>query len=115
VVDPSVLGRTVGHPDESAALLPRAAFSFMEPGAARGNIGRNTFRRGAISNINLALAKSWRFRTEKEISLRAESINFFNTAQFAEPGASLTDSNFAKITNTLNEGRTFRFMLQLAF
>jgi hypothetical protein len=115
VVDPSVLGRTIGHPNTSEALLPREAFAFIAPGDARGNLGRNTFRRGPIRNVNISIGKSWRLRPEKEISLRAESINVLNTPQFAEPGTGLTDSNFAAITNTLNEGRAFRFHLRFGF
>jgi hypothetical protein len=29
LVDPSVIGRTIGHPDTSRALLPRAATAYM--------------------------------------------------------------------------------------
>ncbi len=115
ILDPSILGRTIGHPDKSRLLLPREAFAFLAVGEALGSLGRNVFRRGPISNVNLALSKSWRLQAEKEISLRAESINFLNTPQFAEPGVSLTDSNFGVITNTLNEGRTFRFLLRFGF
>jgi hypothetical protein len=42
-----------------------------------------------------------------------ESINLSNTPQFAEPGTTLTDPNFGVITNTLNDGRTFRVTLRL--
>jgi len=115
LLDPSILGRSIDHPDRSRELLPRDAFAFPARGAIRGNLGRNVFRRGPIRNVNLALAKSWRIQTEKELTLRAESVNFLNTPQFAEPGTSLTDSNFGLITNTLNEGRTFRFMLRFGF
>ena len=45
----------------------------------------------------------------KRFTLRAESINLFNTPQFAEPGSVLGTPEFGTITNTLNEGRTFRF------
>jgi len=44
-----------------------------------------------------------------------ESINLFNTPQFAEPGTDLANGNFGHITNTLNDGRTFRFQLRLAW
>ena len=44
-----------------------------------------------------------------------ESINAFNTPQFARPGADLSGANFGVITNTLNDGRTFRFTLRFAF
>jgi hypothetical protein len=49
------------------------------------------------------------------LTFRAESINLFNTPQFAEPGFELANPNFGQITNTLNEGRTFRFSLQLGW
>ena len=48
-------------------------------------------------------------------TFRAESINLTNTPQFAEPGLSLAAPNFGQINNTLNDGRTFRFLLRLVF
>jgi hypothetical protein len=47
--------------------------------------------------------------------LRAESVNFLNTPQFAEPNKDLASPSFGRITNTLNDGRTFRFTLSLRF
>jgi hypothetical protein len=35
--------------------------------------------------------------------------------QFAEPGLELANQNFGQITNTLNDGRTFRFTLQVSW
>jgi hypothetical protein len=115
LVDPSVLGRTVGDPDTSRALLPRSAFRFMAPLEQRGNLGRNTFRKGCIANVNAAVSRTWAIATERRLTLRAESINAFNTPQFAEPGAEMVNPNFGAITNTLNDGRTFRFLLQFAW
>ncbi|MCW5981071.1 MAG: hypothetical protein KIT09_23515 [Bryobacteraceae bacterium] len=115
LVDPSVLGRTIGHPDTSRELLPATAFAFIEPTAPRGNLGSNTFRKGPIANVNASLARRFRVGGDDEILFRAESINFLNTPQFAEPGHNLSSPQFGYITNTLNDGRTFRFMLQLSF
>ena len=115
LVDPSVLGRTIGHPDTSTALLPRSAFSFMGPNDARGNLGENTFRRGGIRNLNAAISRTWSLAPEKSLTLSVESINFLNTPQFAEPGTDLTSPNFGQITNTLNDGRTFQFQLRFRF
>jgi len=115
VVDPSVLGRTIGDPDTSESLLPRSAFRFMAPTEERGNLGVNTFRRGGIFNMNAAVSRSWILRAERAVTFRAEAINLTNTPQFAEPNADLTSPAFGKITNTLNEGRGFRFTLQLQF
>lgn len=115
LLDSSVLGRTIGHPDQSTSLLPRAAFAFMTLDQARGSLGRNTFRKGPIRNVNAALARTFAIQTDHRLTLRAEAINLLNTPQFAEPGFSLTNPNFGKITNTLNDGRTFRFGMSYGF
>ena len=72
-------------------------------------------RKDAINNVNLSLSRSWPLGADKAIDFRAESINFLNSPQFAEPGLNLTSPNFGQITNTLNDGRTFRFLLQFSF
>ncbi|MBL8214145.1 MAG: hypothetical protein JNK87_25720 [Bryobacterales bacterium] len=112
VLDPSILGRTISHPDLSRSQLPRSAFSFVQPGDPRGNLGRHVFRRAPIRNWNLGLTGQWPLRQDWSMTFRAESINFSNTPQFAEPGFTLTDPNFGVITNTLNDGRTFRLSLR---
>lgn len=116
IVDPSILGRTIGNPDTSTQLLPRSAFAFMNaPAQMAGNLGRNTFRKGKIANVNASMSRSWRVRGDWTVMLRAESINLFNTPQFADPGVSVSASNFAQITNTLNDGRAFKFTIRLTF
>ena len=115
LLDPSVLGRAISDPDTSRQRLPRAAFAYIQPTELRGNLGRNTFRKGGIRNLNAALAKTWTIRGEKRLTFRAESINLTNTPQFAEPGLELASANFGQITNTLNDGRTFRFLVRFGF
>ncbi|MDE0628412.1 MAG: hypothetical protein OXH99_18605 [Bryobacterales bacterium] len=113
VLDTSVLGRTIGSPDTSESLLPSGAFRYIDaPGEQAGNLGRNTFRKGKIANINASLSRRFPMGSEWAMELRAETINFFNTPQFADPGKSLSSPNFAQINNTLNDGRTFRFQLK---
>lgn len=115
VIDPSVLGRTIGHPDMSTQLLPRSAFSFIEPTEDRGSLGRNTFRKDGISNVNAALSRRWPLNSDMALNFSAESVNLFNTPQFAEPGREVAAANFGAITNTLNDGRTFRFLVGFSF
>ena len=115
LLDLSLLGRTIGNPDTSTQLLPRAAFQFISPTAGAGSLGRNTFRRGKIANVNAALARTWLLPRRASLTFRAESINLFNTPQFAEPTRELTSPSFGRITNTLNDGRTFRFTVRLSF
>jgi hypothetical protein len=115
VIDLSVLGRTIGNPDTSTQLLPRSAFQYIQPTAGAGSLGRNVFRRGKIANINASLTRSWTLKGMTSLTFRAESINLFNTPQFAEPTRELTSPSFGRITNTLNDGRTFRFTLRLSY
>lgn len=115
LLDPSILGRTIGNPDQSRQLLPKSAFAFIPVGQLAGNLGRNVFRRGHIRNLNASLNADWSLPGEVKMNFRIESINLSNTPQFAEPGNSLTDPNFGVITNTLNDGRTFRLQLRFTF
>jgi hypothetical protein len=116
LADLSVLGRTIGDPDTSRDRLPRSAFRYPGPlDEFGGNLGRNTFRKGGIRNVNASLRRSFVLHGEKRLTVRAESINLGNTPQFAEPGAELTNPNFGAITNTLNDGRTVRFQVQFGW
>jgi hypothetical protein len=115
LLDASILGRTIGHPDTSQERLPRDAFAFIQPTDIGGNLGRNTFRKNGIHNINASISRSWKIQGDNRLTFRAESVNLFNTPQFAEPGRAVSNPNFGQITNTLNDGRTFRFLLKLAF
>jgi hypothetical protein len=115
LLDSSILGRTVNNPDTSVRLLPKSAFAFIGPAESRGNLGVGVFRRGGIRNVNASLSRTWTLAPERSLTFRAESINFLNTPQFAEPGTDLTSPSFGQITNTLNEGRTFQFQLRFRF
>ena len=81
----------------------------------RGNLGQNTFRRGGISNVNLALSRIWTLPSERYLMFRIEAINAANTPQFADPLTDLTNPAFGKITNTLNDGRNFAFAVEFRF
>ncbi len=115
LLDPTILGRTIGDPSTSTTLLPRSAFGYIASTDSRGSLGFNTFRRGGIRNMNAALARSWKLHSEWQATFRVESINLFNTPQFANPNPDLSSPAFGKITNTLNDGRSFQFTLQLQF
>jgi hypothetical protein len=115
VVELGVLGRAIGNPDTSRLLLPRSAFAFIQPGRTAGSLGRNMFRKGPIRNVNASVSRRFPVWKEKPLTIRAESINLFNTPQFAAPGYMLTDSSFGAITNTLNNGRSLRLAASFEF
>ncbi len=118
VVDLSILGRTIDHPDRSRRGLPPSAFEFIRLGEQRGNLGRNTFRKDGIGNVNMAVTKEWRLPSnsfERKLLFRVEAINALNHSQFDAPGRSLANRDFGAITNTLNDGRVLELSLRLLF
>jgi hypothetical protein len=80
----------------------------------RGSVGRGTFRKAPIRNLNGALAKQWRWggARERTLTFRGEAFNLSNTPQFDEPQRNLSSPAFGKITNTLNDGRVFQLGLR---
>jgi hypothetical protein len=96
-------------------LLPTSAFAFLTPGTLEGNLGRNTFRKGPIRNVNASVSRRFAVWRENPLTFRAESVNVFNTPQFAAPDNMLTDSSFGAITNTLNNGRSLRLAASFEF
>ncbi|MEZ5403497.1 MAG: TonB-dependent receptor [Bryobacteraceae bacterium] len=115
ILDPSILGMTIPHPDIASAILTRDRFAYITPGEPRGNLSRNAFRKARIANWNAALTKQWHWggRQEYQTQLRAEVFNLTNTPQFDEPQRNLSSPSFGRITNTLNDGRAFQISLRL--
>jgi hypothetical protein len=110
IVDPSILGATIAHPDTAPLILRRDRFGYIVPGEPRGNLGRGTFRKDGIANFNAAVSRQWRWGGggERTVLLRAEAYNLTNHAQFDEPQRNLSAPPFGKITNTLNDGRVLQ-------
>ncbi len=115
ILNPRLIGRSYDDPDTSLSEFPVSGFAFIQPTDTAGNLGRNAFRKDGIFNFNAALSKRWALGGDGSVTFRAESLNALNHAQFAEPGVQLTSPNFGQITNTLNDGRVFKFTLQLGF
>ena len=115
ILDPSILGMTISHPDTSGGIIRRGRFAFLGPDQMSGSLGRNTFRKSGIANWNAALSKLWRFGGGREWTavLRAEAYNLTNHPQFDEPQRNLSSPSFGRITNTLNDGRVFQIGLRL--
>lgn len=115
VLNPSVLGATIGDPNTSTQMINLRNFGFVIPGQVAGNIGRNTFRKGPIFNINASLAREWKWGGPRTYLLRfqADAYNLTNHPQFEAPQVNMTAPSFGKITNTLNNGRVLQLGLRL--
>lgn len=115
IVDASILGRTVGHPNDAPLILTRDRFDYIHPGELRGNLGRGTFRKSSIWNWNASLMRQFRLPHDCVAQVRGDAINVTNTPQFDEPQRNLSSPAFGKITNTLNDGRVFQLGVRLIF
>ena len=115
ILDASILGKTIAHPDQAPLMLRRDRFDYIRPGELRGNLGRGTFRKSPIANFNAALTKQWRWAGSRErtVLLRGEAYNLTNHPQFDEPQRNFSAPPFGKITNTLNDGRVLQLGLRL--
>ena len=51
ILDPGLLGRSIAIPTPRRAL-PTSAFGFIQAVETAGNLGRNTFRKDGIFNVN---------------------------------------------------------------
>jgi hypothetical protein len=116
ILDPSILGKTIGDPDTAPLILSRDRFSYIVAGESRGNLGRNTFRKGGILNCNAAITRSWRWglQGERGFTVRAEAFNLNNRPQFDEPQRNYSSPAFGKITNTLNDGRVLQLGIRFS-
>ena len=86
------------------------------PDAPKGQPGfERVFPGWVYRNLNASVERRFVLPHERGLSFRTESINALNTPLFAEPVGDLSSPAFGKITNTLNDGRTFRFSLNLEF
>ncbi|MBI3278678.1 MAG: TonB-dependent receptor, partial [Acidobacteria bacterium] len=116
ILDPSILGMSVNDPDTAPLILRRDRFAFIRPYENRGSLGRNTFRKDSIANLNAAITRQWRWggaTAEKTLLFRVEAFNLTNHPQFDEPQRNLTSPSFGRITNTLNDGRVLQVGIRL--
>ena len=84
--------------------MPLSAFALLGPDDLAGTLGLRTFRRGKIANVNASISRTWTVAGEKQLQFRVESVNFFNSPQFARPNFSMTSPSFGRITNTTTGG-----------
>jgi hypothetical protein len=115
IVDPSILGRTIGDPSTSTQILRRDRFSYLALGQHAESLGRATFRKSNIWNWNAAVTRQWRpvGRQEWTVQFRTEIHNATNTRQYDEPQRNLSSPSFGRITNTPNDGRVMQVGLRL--
>jgi len=123
VVDASILGRSVDHPDLAAQQLPRAAFrsaGSAGPADFGGDIlGRNTFYLDGTNKVDLVFQKNFRIPWQQghTVQVRTELYNALNQIQFGFPQPDFNNSTFGRITGaaTAYSPRVIQFVLRYRF
>ncbi len=100
LVDPTVLGRSVTHPQTSQISLPRSAFrTLLSTDFNAVLLGRNTFFLDGARTVDFGISKIFSMPWEgHRVTLRADMFNAFNHVQYGIPSASLANTNFGAIT-----------------
>jgi hypothetical protein len=94
-----------------------AAFSAPAPYTV-GNAPRrvNELRADKQKNLDLSVAKNFRYKERIRVQFRAESFNLTNTPQFARPDTAFGSTTFGVVTSTMNVGpRIVQFGLKVEF
>lgn len=87
-----------------------------ETGARFGNAGRNNLIGPAFYNVDAGLFKNFRITERVKLQFRAEALNLFNHANFANPQGDINNANFGYITSTVGIGeRNIRFAARVSF
>ena len=85
----------------SVEYLNKAAFAAPAAGTF-GNLGRNVIYGPAFFSIDPSLFKTFRLTERFSLQFRAEVFNVLNTANLANPTATLSSAAFGLIGNTKN-------------
>jgi len=92
-------------PDERGATFnsannTRGIFSVPAPGQL-GNTGRNFFTGPPRFNLDMALAKKFRFTESQNLEFRVEAQNVTNTPSYGFPTATITSSLFGRVHDSV--------------
>jgi hypothetical protein len=110
--DPNAAGVGGRHPEQwfdTAGFLPPASLT-------QGNLGLQTNYGPSTRNVDLSVAKNFKFTERWKLQFRGESFNLANTPQFGLPNNNRQDPNFGRVTSTAaGSERHIQFALRLEF
>jgi hypothetical protein len=91
--------------------------AFSAPSPVRvGTCGRNTLRGPKIVNFDFALARTFQYFGEnRDLELRWEVFNMFNTPQFGLPERNIQSSAAGRISSLAGDPRVMQFALKFNF
>ncbi|WP_031498648.1 TonB-dependent receptor [Bryobacter aggregatus] len=100
-------GRSVARYFDTSAFVSVPQFVI-------GNSSRNPVRGPGLQNADLMLGKTFRFREQLQLELRAEAFNVSNTPPLNDPNGSFGSAAFGSITSAGNP-RVFEFVAKIRF
>jgi hypothetical protein len=115
ILDPSILGRTIGEIATAEQDLPRSAFRRATPADYNKLVGRNTFYGDGVRNVDAALSKNVFLPSDHRLMVRVEVYNLFNRRQWSFPNNDFASSNFGRITSQFNSARSLQAVLRYLF
>jgi hypothetical protein len=82
-----------------------------------GNLGRNELRGFWQRRVDLSFAKSFGVRSARNVEVRWDIFNLFNTVNYALPNNTIggTGTDFGKITDSVGGPRVMQFGLRVHF
>ncbi len=95
---------------------PTLAALFTNPAAGKdANSGRNSFVGPEYKNIDALLQKKFRLHEGRDLQLRIEANNIFNSVHYANPVSDLNNVNFGTIVSSQGTPRRIQVGLRFAF
>ena len=82
-----------------------------------GNLGRNVLRGLLQKRVDVSIAKIFTLGGQRDVEIRWDVFNLFNTVNFGLPNNVIGDANtdFGKITDTIGGPRVMQFGARLHF
>jgi outer membrane receptor protein involved in Fe transport len=115
ILDPSILGTTVGNIATAEADLPRSAFARATPDDYDGIVGRNTFYADGVRNVDAGLTKNLYLPNAHRVMFRLEVYNLFNRRQWSFPNSDFASATFGRITSQSNAPRSLQVQMRYIF
>jgi hypothetical protein len=100
------------HPTQNEWFDPAA---FATPSFSYGNAPRNFLRSPHVSDADISLFKSFRFREQAALSFRAEAFNVFNIQNYGAPDSTLGDPTVGRISSNVLPPRELQLGLHLQY
>jgi outer membrane receptor protein involved in Fe transport len=115
ILDPSILGSTIGSIGSGEQDLPRSAFQRASPDSFADLVGRNTFYGDGVRNVDAGLTKNVQLPGNDRVMLRVELYNVFNRRQWQFPSNDLASTTFGRITSQFNTARALQVHVRYIF